>query len=127
LLDAVAVLKARVKTIDSRISYGVLERLFKGHKSSVLRSRSLVLLKKPEESAYHDRLVECWLKVYDERKKAGDENLDDPNDKSMTDFDIASFIRCLRQNVDKRALYVSTPSRSLFWAIKLIAPFLSVA
>ena len=104
LLDAVAILKARVKTIDSRISYGVLERLFKGHKASTLRSRSIVLLKKPEEQAYHDRLVDAWLETYAQRKEEEDENLRDPNEKSMTDFDIASFIRCLRQHVDKRAL-----------------------
>ncbi|GAA5970358.1 hypothetical protein JCM3765_000362 [Sporobolomyces pararoseus] len=103
LLDAVAILKARMKTINSRISYGVLERLFKGHKSSVLRSRSIVLLRKPEEQAYHDRLVEAWINIYNELRDT-DENLKDPNFNSMTDFDIASFIRCLRSNVDKRAL-----------------------
>jgi hypothetical protein len=103
LLDAVAVLKARMKKLSTRIQYGVLERLFKGHKASVLRSRSMVLLKKPEEQIYHDRLVEAWLKVYEQRKDT-DENLQDPNEGSMTDFDIASFIRCLRQHVNKRAM-----------------------
>ncbi|GAA5911965.1 uncharacterized protein JCM6883_000748 [Sporobolomyces salmoneus] len=103
LLDAVAILKARAQNLNTRIQYGVLEHLFKGHKGSVLRSRSLVLLKKPEEQAYHDRLVDAWLEIHG-RLKDSDDNLQDPNSTSMTDFDIASFIRCLRQNVDKRAL-----------------------
>ncbi|GAA6018706.1 hypothetical protein JCM11491_001273 [Sporobolomyces phaffii] len=105
LLDAIAVLKARARSIDGRMTFLVLERMFTGHKVSVLRNRSLVLLRKPEEQAYHDRLVDAWFSVYEERKARGDDdNLYDPNDQSMTDFDIASFIRCLRENVDKRAL-----------------------
>ncbi|GAA5994066.1 hypothetical protein JCM5350_003696 [Sporobolomyces pararoseus] len=125
LLDAVAILKARTKTINARINYGVLERLFKGHKSSILRSRSIVLLKKPEEQAYHDRLVEAWIKVYNELKDT-DENLKDPNEDSMTDFDIASFIRCLRSNVDKRALrltrsIVKAPPPSVILPASLVA------
>ncbi|GAA6062944.1 hypothetical protein JCM10212_005957 [Sporobolomyces blumeae] len=103
LLDAVAVLRARAQSINARISYLVLEKLFKGHKASVLRTRSLTLLKKVEEQAYHDRLVDAWLEVY-HVKRTEDPELADPNPKSMTDFDIASFIRCLRKNVDKRLL-----------------------
>ncbi|GAA5926196.1 hypothetical protein JCM1841_001152 [Sporobolomyces salmonicolor] len=102
LLDAVAILKARSKTTGLRIAYGALEHLFKGHKASVLRSRSITLVKKPEDQAYHDRLVHAWLEIY--RLKKNDPELADPNRNSMVDFDLASFIRCLRQNVDKRVL-----------------------
>ncbi|GAA5869579.1 hypothetical protein JCM1840_004467 [Sporobolomyces johnsonii] len=102
LLDAVAILKARSKTTGLRIAYGALEHLFKGHKGSVLRNRSITLVKKPEDQAYHDRLVQAWLEIY--KLKKNDPELADPNKHSMVDFDLASFIRCLRQNVDKRVL-----------------------
>ncbi|GAA5943039.1 uncharacterized protein JCM15063_006281 [Sporobolomyces koalae] len=125
LLDAVAVLKARARRLDTRISYKALEHLFKGHKGGILRSRSLVLLKKPEEQAYFDRLVDAWLEVYEQRKDS-DENLEDENPDSMSEFDLAAFVRCLRQNVDKRAVrltrtVVKAPPPSLILPASLAA------
>ncbi|BGP19943.1 hypothetical protein JCM10213v2_008074 [Rhodosporidiobolus nylandii] len=100
LLDAVVVLKARSKLLQQRIAYKALEQLFKGHEGNKLGTHAKRLLIKPDEAAYEERLVAAWTKLYLEKK----DELDDPNPTSMTQFDLASFVRCLRNNVDKRAI-----------------------
>ncbi|GAA5858602.1 hypothetical protein JCM8547_001385 [Rhodosporidiobolus lusitaniae] len=101
ILDAYAVLLARAKLTKQRIGYAALEQLFKGHKAGKLSTHIKRLVKeKPDDAAYLERLVAAFVKVYLAKK----EELDDPNPESMTQFDLASFVRCLRDNVDKRVL-----------------------
>ncbi|GAA5839056.1 hypothetical protein JCM11251_007864 [Rhodosporidiobolus azoricus] len=99
-LDAMAILKVRAKRLGMRIAWGALEQLFKGHLAKNLGVHSKKLIVKPEDAAYHDRLMEAWEAVYEERK----DELDDPNPSSMTQFDIAACVRCLRTHIDKRIL-----------------------
>ncbi|GAA5919094.1 hypothetical protein JCM6882_004891 [Rhodosporidiobolus microsporus] len=99
-LDAFAVLKARAKRLGMRIAWLALEQLFKGHLAKNLGVHAKKLIAKPEDAAYHDRLIEAWTAVYDEKK----DELEDPNPGSMTQFDISACVRCLRENVDKRII-----------------------
>ncbi|GAA6011482.1 hypothetical protein JCM10207_002634 [Rhodosporidiobolus poonsookiae] len=99
LIDACAILKARAQYTEQAYRVGALEQLFPGHKAAHLNIRAKRVLDKPEEG-YHARLVNAWLEVYKEKKA----ELDDPNPTSMTKFNLAAFVKCLRQNVDKRLI-----------------------
>lgn len=114
--DGLAILKARAQTLNSRLVFAALEQLLPDHAIETLRRRSITLVRKTEELEYHDRLVDAWLNVYRQRKES-DEDLDDPNWMSMSEFDIASFVRCLRQHVDKRAVSVPFSCSSTLRAI----------
>lgn len=101
LLDAIAVLKVRALHLRApRPSYNPLGDFFPGNKADALVKRAATLLKRQSERDFHERLVSTWFDVYKDHKA----ELEDPNPDSLVDFDLASFIRCMRTHVNKRAL-----------------------
>ncbi|BGP35225.1 hypothetical protein JCM10296v2_007057 [Rhodotorula toruloides] len=106
LLDAVAVLKVRALHLRApRPSYNPLGDFFPGNKADALAKRASTLLKRQQERDFHERLVSTWFDAY----KAHKNELEDPNPHSLVDFDLASFIRCMRTHVNKRALRLMGP------------------
>jgi hypothetical protein len=103
-LDATAILRVRAEYLGTGIKWAPLTILFRGMEASKLGTRSQRLTKKPEESTYFENLQISWKAVWDQRKDTSE--LPDPNPESMTEFDIAAYVRCLRKYVDKQELFV---------------------
>ncbi|KAK4704007.1 hypothetical protein P7C70_g2212, partial [Phenoliferia sp. Uapishka_3] len=106
-LDMVAILKSRADHLGQRIAYAAMEQLFEGFPAPKLRQFFLRLVQKEEDRAYHERLKDAWSAVWN--VKRGTDELPDPEPESMTDFDLAIFLRCLRANVNKQALRMAGP------------------
>lgn len=102
LFDAAAIIKSRATYLGKTVAWAPTEVLFPGLTASKLRTHFLQLVAKPEDQAYHQRLQEAWMTVWN--SKRGTPELPDPNHQSPRDFDIVPFVRLLRHEINKQAL-----------------------
>ncbi|KAI5477638.1 B-block binding subunit of TFIIIC family protein [Pseudohyphozyma bogoriensis] len=102
-IDAVAIIYARREHLDARMTFAALGLLFEGIPTTKLRTHYLRTIERRDLKVYAQRLQEAWTRVWE--AKRGDPELPDPQPTSMTEFDIAAHVRCLRANVDKKLLH----------------------
>lgn len=102
LFDAAAIIKSRATYLGKTLAWAPTEVLFPGLTASKLRTHFLQLMAKPEDQAYHQRLQEAWMTIWN--SKRGTPELPDPNHQSPRDFDIVPFVRLLRHEINKQAL-----------------------
>lgn len=100
LLDAEIVILVRAKAINARVQYAALEWFFPQNPASNLAKRIRTLLKRPEDREMHDRVVAAFSDVY----KAYESTVPDPTPTSLVNFDLAAWIRILREKVNRRQL-----------------------
>ncbi|GAA5989786.1 hypothetical protein JCM10908_002322 [Rhodotorula pacifica] len=100
LLDAEAVLQVRAQANNVRVQFGALEWFFPGNTGGVLSKRVRTLLKRAADKDLHDRVINAFAEVYEAHKAA----VRDPNPHSLVNFDLAAWIRLLREKVNKRQL-----------------------
>ncbi|GAA5870532.1 hypothetical protein JCM3774_003701 [Rhodotorula dairenensis] len=100
LLDAEIVLQVRAQALNLRVQFGALEWFFPGNSGGVLSKRVRTLLKRPADKDMHDRVTNAFTEVYNTYKGS----VRDPNPRSLVNFDLAAWIRLLREKVNRRQL-----------------------
>ena len=100
LLDAEIVLQVRAQALNLRVQFGALDWFFPGHPRDVLSKRVRTLLKRPADKDMHDRVLNAFIEVYNTYKGS----VRDPYPLSLVNFDLAAWIRILREKVNRRQL-----------------------
>jgi hypothetical protein len=100
LLDAEIVLQVRAEALNLRVQFGALDWFFPGQPRDVLSKRVRTLLKRPADKDMHDRVLNAFTEVYNTYKGS----VRDPYPLSLVNFDLAAWIRLLREKVNRRQL-----------------------
>ena len=81
-----------------------MEQLFPAVPRNSVRQRLVHLKEVPGTETYLARLEEKWYDIWVQYR--GTEELPDPDPESVTNFDLITHVKFLRNHIDKNAVYV---------------------
>lgn len=101
--DGSVIIKARCRD-GARLDWAAMEQLFPAVPRNSVRQRLVHLKEVPGTETYLARLEEKWYDIWVQYR--GTEELPDPDPESVTNFDLITHVKFLRNHIDKNAVYV---------------------